>query len=67
MPVDVEVDQICIMAQRQRRRLLALRNDPNLRPYVQEGTDTGEQLGTGSYGSVVEVRQEIICSYMIAT
>ena len=45
------------MAQRQRQRLLALRNDRNLRPYVQEGTATGEQLGTGSYGSVVEVRQ----------
>ena len=44
------------MAQRQRQRLRALRNDPNLRPYVQEGTATGEQLGTGSYGSVVEVR-----------
>ena len=43
------------MAQRQRQRLLALRNDRNLRPYVQEGTATGEQLGTGSYGSVVEV------------
>ena len=45
------------MALRQRQRLLALRNDRNLRPYVQEGTATGEQLGTGSYGSVVEVRQ----------
>ena len=43
------------MAQQQRQRLLALRNDRNLRPYVQEGTATGEQLGTGSYGSVVEV------------
>ena len=43
------------MAQRQRQRLLALRNDPNLRPYVQIGTATGKQLGAGSYGSVVEV------------
>ena len=43
------------MAQRQRQRLLALRNDRNLGPYVQEGTATGKQLGTGSYGSVVEV------------
>ena len=43
------------MARRQRQRLLALRNDRNLAPYVQEGTATGKQLGTGSYGSVIEV------------
>ena len=49
-------------AQRQRQRLLGLRNDPQLRPYVQEGTATGKQLGTGSYGSVVEVRQKKVQS-----
>ena len=44
------------MAQQQRHCLLALRNDRNLRMYVQQGTATGKQLGTGSYGSVVEVK-----------
>ena len=52
------------MARRQRQRLLALRNDRNLAPYVQEGTATGEQLGTGSYGAVVEVRLHGNCSYL---
>ena len=45
------------MAQRQRQRLLDLRNDPHLHQFVQEGTATGKQLGTGSYGSVAEVRR----------
>ena len=44
------------MAQRQRQRLLALRNDPNLARFVVEGIATGKQLGTGSYGAVEEVR-----------
>ena len=43
------------MAQRQSERLRALRNDPNLEPFVLEGTATGKQLGNGSYGSVEEV------------
>ena len=43
------------MAQRQRQRILALRNDPNLARFRVEGTATGKQLGTGSYGSVEEV------------
>ena len=36
--------------------LHALRNDQDLARYVIEGTPTGRQLGTGSYGSVEEVR-----------
>ena len=43
------------MAQRQRQRLRALRNDPNLARFVVEGVTTGKQLGTGSYGAVEEV------------
>ena len=44
------------MAERQQRqRLRALRDDPNLARFVVEGTATGKQLGTGSYGSVEEV------------
>ena len=35
--------------------LHALRNDQGLARYVIEGTSTGRQLGTGSYGSVEEV------------
>ena len=41
--------------QRQRQRLSALRDDPNLARFVLERTATGKQLGTGSYGSVEEV------------
>ena len=45
--------------------LHALRNDQDLARYVIEGTPTGRQLGTGSYGSVEEVRfsfkSQIIC------
>ena len=44
------------MAQGQRQRLRALRNDPNLARFVVEGVTTGKQLGTGSYGAVEEVR-----------
>ena len=41
------------------RRLRALRNNRQLARYVLEGRATGKQLGTGSYGSVEEVRAEI--------
>ena len=40
----------------QQRRLRALRNDRNLARFVVEGRTTGRKLGTGSYGSVEEVR-----------
>ena len=40
---------------RQSQRLQALRNDRNLARFVVEGRATGNQLGTGSYGSVEEV------------
>ena len=43
------------MAQRQ-RHLHSLRNDRNLARFVVDGRATGRQLGTGSYGSVEEVR-----------
>ena len=43
------------MAHRQRQRLLALRNDPQLTRFVVEGRTTGKALGVGSYGSVEEV------------
>jgi hypothetical protein len=43
------------MAQRQ-RQLRAIRNDRNLARFVVEGRPTGKQLGTGSYGSVEEVK-----------
>ena len=51
--------QYCVskMAQRQRQRLRTLRNDPNLARFVVEGVPTGKQLGTGSYGTVEEVRR----------
>lgn len=44
------------MAQRQRQRLAALRNDPQLARFVVQGRPTGKALGVGSYGSVEEVR-----------
>ena len=50
------------MAQQQRyeRQLQALRNDRELARFVVEGRATGKQLGTGSYGSVEEVKKIII-------
>ena len=39
-----------------RGQLRALSNDRNLRHYVLQATPTGISLGTGSYGSVEEVR-----------
>ncbi|MCG8620379.1 MAG: hypothetical protein MJE68_00050 [Proteobacteria bacterium] len=45
------------MAQRQ-RQLRAIRNDRNLARFVVEGRPTGKQLGTGSYGSVEEVKKK---------
>ena len=36
--------------------LRALSNDSNLRRFVVQATPTGVHLGTGSYGSVEEVR-----------
>ena len=39
-----------------RGQLRALSNDRNLRRYVLQATPTGISLGTGSYGSVEEVR-----------
>ena len=39
-----------------RGQLRALSNDRNLRRYVLQATPTGINLGTGSYGSVEEVR-----------
>ena len=38
------------------RRLRALQNDRQLARFVLEGRATGKQLGTGSYGSVEEVK-----------
>ena len=38
------------------RRLLVLRDDRQLARFVIEGRATGKQLGTGSYGSVEEVK-----------
>ena len=55
-----------MMAQRRRRRLRDLRNDQNLAQFMLEGTVTGKQLGTGSYGSVEEVGKNR-GSIMIAT
>ena len=50
---------ISSMAHRERQRLPCLRavhDDPNLAYFVVEGRATGKALGTGSYGSVEEVR-----------
>ena len=44
------------MADRQARSLRSLRNDRNLARFVVEAIATGSQLGTGSYGTVEEVR-----------
>ena len=44
----------------QQRRLLALRDDRQLARFVIEGRATGKQLGTGSYGSVEEVKTETL-------
>ena len=41
------------------QRLRALRKDRNLARFVVEGRPTGTQLGTGSYGSVEEVRTNL--------
>ena len=38
------------------QRLRALQNDRQLARFVLEGRATGKQLGTGSYGSVEEVK-----------
>ena len=40
--------------QRQRQRLRALRDDPNLARFVLEGTATGKQLGNGSYQEYIK-------------
>ena len=46
----------------QRQRLLALQNNHQLaRRFTVQGRATGKQLGTGSYGSVEEVR---VCIYL---
>ena len=37
------------------RRLQALQSEPTLRRFVVDGSATGRQLGSGSYGSVEEV------------
>ena len=55
-PVATVVTAVSKMAQRQRQRLHALRNDPTLAHFVVEGVTTGRQLGTGCYGTVEEVR-----------
>ena len=44
----------------QQRRLLVLRDDRQLARFVIEGRATGKQLGTGSYGSVEEVKTETL-------
>ena len=55
-PRAISLSWVTLMAQqRQRQRLSALRDDPNLARFVLEGTATGKQLGNGSYGSVEEV------------
>lgn len=38
------------------RQLRALANDRNLRRFVVQARPTGRQLGTGSYGTVEEVK-----------
>ena len=40
----------------QQQRLRALHDNPGLARFVLEGKATGKQLGTGSYGSVEEVK-----------
>ena len=46
------------MAERQQRqRLRALQNNRQLARFTVQGRATGKQLGTGSYGSVEEVRE----------
>ena len=55
-PVATVATAVSKMAERQRQRLRALRNDPTLVRFVVEGVTTGKQLGTGSYGTVEEVR-----------
>ena len=42
--------------QQQRQHRLALLNDRNLSHFVVEGRATGKLLGTGSYGTVEEVK-----------
>ena len=41
----------------------AIQNDRNLARFVVDGTATGKQLGTGSYGSVEEVLILISAQY----
>ena len=57
------------MAQQQRyeRQLQALRNDRELARFVVEGRAAGKQLGTGSYGSVEEVKKIIIIDLVYIT
>ena len=50
------------MALRQ-RQMRAIQNDRNLARFVVDGTATGKQLGTGSYGSVEEVLILISAQY----
>ena len=48
------MDPLTVTAMEQ-RRFQGIQNDPNIARFVVEGTTTGRQLGTGSYGSVEEV------------
>ena len=48
------------MAERQQRQgVRVLCSDRNLSHFVLEGRSTGKQLGSGSYGSVEEVKRKI--------
>ena len=51
------------MAERTQQIVRALRNNQILSRFVLEGRSSGRQLGTGSYGTVEEIR--IAYSWMI--
>lgn len=44
-------------------QLAALREDADIRNFVISGTPTGKELGSGSYGSVVEVIAGYVCYF----
>ena len=45
------------------QQLRTLTSDRNLRRFVVQARPTGRQLGTGSYGTVEEVKTEIIINF----
>jgi hypothetical protein len=51
----LKFENLSMAERQQRQRLRALQNNHQLARFTVQGSATGKQLGTGSYGSVEEV------------